>query len=101
MKLTIVHNNKSHQLLVSSKTMGQLLGRIAKDDARQTVSRFRSCVPYMELGYQHYKDMPTWSHVYPAAEFGKDENNNLKMKANNGLLLLNFSQITDADGGRA
>ena len=98
MKLTIVHNNKSHQLLVSSKTMGQLLARIAKDDARQTVSRFRACVPYMELGYQHYKDMPTWAHVYPAAEFGKDENNNLKLKVNNGLLLFNFSQIADSDG---
>ena len=98
MKFTIVHNNKSHKLLVSSKTVGQLLERVAKDDARQTVSRFRACVPYMELGYQHYKDMPTWQHVYPAAEFGKDENNNLQLKSNNGLLLLNFSHITDADG---
>ena len=37
-------------------------------------------------------------HIYPAAEFAKDENNNLKMKACNGILMLNFGNITDADG---
>ena len=42
--------------------------------------------------------MPTWMHIYPAAEFAKDENNNLKMKACNGILMLNFGNITDADG---
>ena len=42
--------------------------------------------------------MPTWMHIYPAAEFAKDENNNLKMKACNGILMLKFGNITDADG---
>lgn len=37
-------------------------------------------------------------HIYPAAEFAKDENNNLKMKACNGILMLKFGNITDADG---
>ena len=37
-------------------------------------------------------------HIYPAAEFAKDENNNLKMKAFNGILLLKFGNITDVDG---
>lgn len=37
--------------------------------------------------------MPTWHRVYPAAEFQKDENGNLKMKAFNGLLLLSFRNI--------
>lgn len=42
--------------------------------------------------------MPTWKHIYPAAEFAKDENNNLKMKTCNGILLLKFGNITDVDG---
>lgn len=37
--------------------------------------------------------MPTWHRVYPAAEFQKDENGNLRMKAFNGLLLLSFRNI--------
>ena len=98
MKITIVHTNNKKQLLVSTKTMEKLLQRIAKDDSRLTVTHFREYVSYMESGYEYYKDMPTWMHIYPAAEFAKDENNNLKMKACNGILLLKFGNITDADG---
>ena len=98
MKVTIVHTNNKKQLLVSNKTMEKLLERIAKDDSRLTVTQFREYVPYTESGYEHYKDMPTWKHIYPAAEFAKDENNNLKMKTCNGILLLKFGNITDVDG---
>ena len=98
MKVTIVHTNNKKQLLVSTKTMEKLLQRIAKDDSRLTVTHFREYVSYMESGYEYYKDMPTWVHIYPAAEFAKDENNNLKMKACNGILLLKFGNITDVDG---
>ena len=98
MKVTIVHTNNKKQLLVSTKTMEKLLQRIAKDDSRLTVTHFREYVSYMESGYEYYKDMPTWMHIYPAAEFAKDENNNLKMKAFNGILLLKFGNITDVDG---
>ena len=98
MKVTIVHTNNKKQLLVSTKTMEKLLQRIAKDDSRLTVTHFREYVTYMESGYEYYKDMPTWMHIYPAAEFAKDENNNLKMKACNGILMLKFGNITNADG---
>lgn len=98
MKVTIVHTNNKKQLLVSTKTMEKLLQRIAKDDSRLTVTHFREYVTYMESGYEYYKDMPTWMHIYPAAEFAKDENNNLKMKTCNGILMLKFGNITDVDG---
>ena len=98
MKITIVHTNNKKQLLVSNKTMEKLLERIAKDDSKNTVTHFREYVTYMESGYEYYKDMPTWMHIYPAAEFAKDENNNLKMKTCNGFLLLKFGNITDVDG---
>ena len=98
MKVTIVHTNNKKQLLVSNKTMEKLLERIAKDDSKNTVTHFREYVPSMENNYEYYKDMPTWKHIYPAAEFAKDVNNNLKMKTCNGILLLKFGNITDVDG---
>ena len=98
MKVTIVHNDHKKRLLVSTKTMEKLLERIAKDDSKQTVSQFRRIAYYHDGDYENYKDMPTWLHIYPAAEFAKDENNNLKMKSCNGILLLKFNNITDPDG---
>ena len=98
MKVTIVHTNNKNQLLVSNKTMEKLMERFAKDDSKLTITHFRESVPYLSNNYEGYKDMPKWMHIYPAAEFVKDENNNLKMKAFNGILLLKFGNITDVDG---
>ena len=98
MKFTITHRNKKNQLLVSTKSLERFLERIVNDDARNTVENFREYVPYLMNGYDGYKDMPTWMHVHPAAEFQKSENGLLKMKKNNGVLLLTFVDI-DEDGG--
>ena len=97
MKVTIVHTNNKKQLLVSTKTMEKLMERFARDDSKLTITHFRESVPYLSNNYEGYKDMPKWIHIYPAAEFAKDENNNLKMKAFNGILLLKFGNITDVD----
>ena len=98
MKVTIVHTNNKKQLLVSTKTMEKLMERFARDDSKLTITHFREYVPYLGNNYEGYKDLPKWMHIYPAAEFAKDENNNLKMKAFNGILLLKFGNITDVDG---
>ena len=98
MKVTIVHTNNKNQLLVSTKTMEKLMERFAKDDSKLTITHFRENIPYLSNNYEGYKDLPKWMHIYPAAEFAKDENNNLKMKAFNGILLLKFGNITDVDG---
>ena len=98
MKVTIVHTNNKKQLLVSTKTMEKLMERFARDDSKLTITHFRESVPYLSNNYEGYKDMPKWMHIYPAAEFAKDENNNLKMKAFNGILLLKFGNITDVEG---
>ena len=97
MKFT-THRNKKNQLLVSTKSLERFLERIVTDDARNTVENFREYVPYLMNGYDGYKDMPTWMHVHPAAEFQKSENGLLKMKKNNGVLLLTFVDINE-DGG--
>ena len=62
MKITIVHNDNKKQLLVSTKTMEKLLERIAKDDSKQSVTRFRDYAACIEEDYRFYKDMPTWMH---------------------------------------
>ena len=98
MKVTIVHTNNKKQLLVSTKTMEKLMERFARDDSKLTITHFRESVPYLSNNYEGYKDMPKWMYIYPAAEFAKDDNNNLKMKAFNGILLLKFGNITDVDG---
>ena len=93
MKITVIRNNRQHQLCVTNRSIGHLLERMLKDDSKFTIQKFRDMVPSMNFGYDGYKDMPTWHRVYPAAEFQKDENGNLRMKAFNGLLLLSFRNI--------
>ena len=98
MKITITHRNNKNQLLVSTKSLERFLERIVNDDAKNTVANFREYVPWLTNGYDGYKNMAIWMHVYPAAEFQKSENGLLKMKQNNGILLLTFVNIKD-DGG--
>ena len=98
MKFTITHRNKKNQLLVSTKSLERFLERIVNDDAKNTVENFREYVPWLTNGYDGYKDMPTWMHVHPAAEFQKSENGLLKMKQNNGILLLTFVKIKEEGG---
>ena len=98
MKFTITHRNKKNQFLVSTKSLERFLERIVNDDAKNTVENFREYVPWLTNGYDGYKDMPTWMHVHPAAEFQKSENGLLKMKQNNGILLLTFVNIKEEGG---
>ena len=98
MKFTITHRNKKNQLLVSTKSLERFLERIVNDDAKNTVENFREYVPWLTNGYDGYKDMPTWMHVHPAAEFQKSENGLLKIKQNNGILLLTFVNIKEEGG---
>ena len=93
MRITIIRTNRQHQLCVTNRSIGHLLERMLKDDSKFTIQKFRDVVPSMNFGYDGYKDMPTWHRVYPAAEFQKDENGDLRMKAFNGLLLLSFRNI--------
>ena len=51
MKFTITRINKQNKLMVSSKTVERFLERIAKDDAKLSVTNFRMSVPLMEADY--------------------------------------------------
>ena len=50
-------------------------------------------VPLMDDDYSCYNGMKEWQHVYPAAEFGKDESDNLVFKSFNGLIMLTFDRL--------
>ena len=95
MKITIVHRDKNNQLLVSSKTVERFLTSIITDDSKDSVAKFREFTPSLVNGYHGYKGMATWKHVLPAAEFRKDEQGNLVMRHNNGILLLTFTNFKE------
>lgn len=98
MKISIIHTNRKQRLIVSVCSMERWLQRISHDDARLTVTRFREAVPSLDLPYEQYDNVATWSYVYPAAVYKKDENGNMKWKSSTGLVVLTFTDITDADG---
>ena len=93
MKFTITRTNKLNRLYVSTKTVERFIERIAKDDAKESVANFRMSVPLMEDGYQFYKGIKEWQNVYPVAEFGKDESDNLVFKKSNGVVMLHFTNL--------
>ena len=93
MKFTITRSNKENKLCVSMKTVERFVERIAKDDAKQSVANFRMSVPLMNGNYDYYNGIKQWQQVYPAAEFAKDESDNLVFKKSNGLVMLHFINL--------
>ena len=93
MKITIARHNKQNKLCLSTKTMERLLERIAKDDAKQSVANLRMSVPLMDGEIKYYNGIHLWQHVYPAAEFAKDSNDNLAFRQMNGLVQLTFINL--------
>lgn len=95
-KISIIHTNKKNQLVLNTKNFESFLQRIAKDDARGTITNFRNSKEVLDYGYESYRGMANWRHVYPSAEYGKEANDCLKLKTVNGILLLTFDDIFEA-----
>lgn len=96
-KISIIHTNKKNQLVLNTKNFESFLQRIAKDDARGTITNFRNSKEVLDYGYESYRGMANWRHVYPSAEYGKEANGCLKLKTVNGILLLTFDDIFEAE----
>ena len=96
-KISIIHTNKKNQLVLNTKNFESFLQRIAKDDARGTVTNFRNSKEVLDYGYESYRGMANWRHVYPSAEYGKEANDCFKLKTVNGILLLTFDDIFEAE----
>lgn len=93
MKVFVVRNRKDHSLCMVSMTMERLLERMAKDDAKGTVAKFREMVPFLEGDYEHYVGMGTWRHVCPVANFTQDANGNMVYQKLTGLVLLTLGNM--------
>lgn len=96
-KISIIHTNKKNQLVLNTKNFESFLQRIAKDDVRGTITNFRNSKEVLDYGYESYRGMANWRHVYPSAEYGKEANDCLKLKTVNGILLLTFDEIFEAE----
>ena len=96
-KISIIHTNKKNQLVLNTKNFESFLQRIAKDDARGTITNFRNSKEVLDYGYESYRGMANWRHVYPSAEYGKEANDCLKLKTVNGILLLTYDDIFAAE----
>ena len=56
-KISIIHTNKKNQLVLNTKNFESFLQRIAKDDARGTVTNFRNSKEVLDYGYESYRGM--------------------------------------------
>lgn len=66
-KLTIIRTDKNNRMTVVQKTPERLFERIANDDSKARVTRFRQFALFLNGDYEYYTDMPQWQHVRPAA----------------------------------
>lgn len=97
MKITIRHTDNKNKMVMSHCSIDRLLSRMTSDDSRRTVMRFREVAPYRDRKIHNYDDMPQWRHVYPGAELKRDDNDNMVMKCCNGIITLQFGDVTDRD----
>ena len=87
MKLTFVLRNKKNALKLSTKTIESFIERIKTDTKDGIVARRRQQLSYGDHIDSYDRQFP--SHlIYPSAEFEKDDNDNLRMKAFNGVVAL-------------
>lgn len=59
-KISIIHTNKKNQLVLNTKNFESFLQRIAKDDARGTITNFRNSKEVLDYGYESYRGMANW-----------------------------------------
>lgn len=97
MKITIRHTDNKNKMVMSHCSIDRLLSRMTTDDSRRTVMRFREVAPYRDRKIHNYDDVPQWRHVYPGAELKRDDNDNMVMKCCNGIITLQFGDVTDRD----
>ena len=96
MKTTIIRTDSKQQLHVTIKTIEDLLARIAHDDAKGSVARYRDLVAFPDQHTKRKTDLGKWAQIYPTSVFGKDRNENLVWKGATGILLLTFHSLSQA-----
>ena len=93
MKLTFVLRNKKNALKVSTKSLESFMERIKTDTKDCAVARRRKQLTYGDYVDSYDRQNP--SHlIYSSAVFEKDDNDNLRMKAFNGVVALTVDRLT-------
>ena len=94
MKLTLVLRDKKNALKVSTRTLENFIERIKTDTKDGAVARRR--LHYGKYVDSYDRQYP--SHViYPSAVFEKDDNDNLRMKAFNGVVALTVGGLEEEE----
>ena len=96
MKLTLVLRDKKNALKLSTKSIEHFIERITTDTKDGVVARRRRQLSYG--GYMDGYDRQYPSHlIYPSAVFEKDDNDNLRMKAFNGVVALTIDGLKEEE----
>ena len=96
MKLTFVLRNKKNALKLSTKTIESFMERIKTDTKDGAVARRRQQLANDNYIDSYDRQYP--SHlIYPSAEFEKDANDNLRLKAFNGVVALTIDNLSTPD----
>lgn len=96
MKLTFVLRNKKNALKLSTKTIESFMERIKTDTKDGAVARRRQQLAFDNYIDSYDRQYP--SHlIYPSAEFEKDANDNLRLKAFNGVVALTIDNLSTPD----
>ena len=96
MKLTFVLRDKKNALKLSTKSIENFIERIKTDTKDGAVARRRRQLSYGDHTHGYDRQFPT--HViYPSAVFEKDDNDNLRMKAFNGVVALTIDGLENQE----
>ena len=96
MKLTFVLRDKKNALKLSTKSIENFIERIKTDTKDAAVARRRRQLSYGDYTHGYDRQFPT--HViYPSAVFEKDDNDNLRMKAFNGVVALTIDGLENQE----
>ena len=94
MKVTLALKDKKNALRLSNKTLENFMERMKNDTKDGVVARRRNYAGINDHIESYDRQNP--SHlVYPSAEFVKDSNDNLRMKAFNGVVPITVGDLQD------
>ena len=95
MKLTFVLRDKKNALKLSTKTIESFIERIKTDTKDGVVVHRRQMIELSGDADSYDSQHP--SHlIYPSAEFEKDDNDNLRMRAFNGVVSLTIDNLSES-----
>ena len=87
MKLSFVLRDKNNALRLSTKTVESFIERIKTDTKEGTVAKRRRHLNFTD-DLNSYDRLNPSHLIYPSVEFERDANDNLRMRAFNGVVAL-------------